>query len=134
MIHQYLKTFCAKFLHFYRKVLTAAHCVCIFYEAEKDPQRSTRNCLLNPPGDVVNQQSGENVGNLNFLEFRVNSMDRLKGQKVDVWKAYVMRTAIDNKNHVILGGQYDIGLIVPHDSCVPYYHKYNLNRLHLPPR
>ena len=60
-------------------------------------------------------------------------MDRLKGQKVEVWKAYVMSTSLDNQNHVILGGQYDIGLIVPHDDCVPYYHRYNLKRLHLPP-
>jgi len=61
-------------------------------------------------------------------------MDRLKGKKVDVLKAYVMSTSIDNNNHVIRGGKYDIGLIVPHDSYTYYYYRYNLKRLHLPPR
>ena len=107
----------------------------MFYDAEKDGARSTRNCKLNPPGNVANQQSSKNEGDLNFLEFRVGyTMDRLKGQKVDVWKAYVMSTSIDNQKHVILGDLYDIGLIVPDQSNVHYYERLKLKRLHLPPR
>ena len=75
-------------------VLTAAHCVCKFYDRQKDGDRFNQNCKRNSEHNgPANQQTDitmDNLAKLNYIEFQVGNKNHEKGINVEVRKAYVM--------------------------------------------
>ena len=115
-----------------RTVLTAAHCLCSYFD--KVPS-SHVYCKINTEQGPSNQQTGENDPARNYIFIKVGNIDRTKAKEYRVEKAYVMETDLDAKDpnpfHVILGEKYDLGIIITTDDMVM---SPNVNTMRLPPR
>ena len=114
-----------------RIVLTAAHCVCEFFDHIADDKlRANANCLYNVRSrSPTNQQTSDNDPQLNYLLLRVGDENWKKATPVEVTKAYVMATLKDSKDNVVLANGYDIGLIFPEYNDMI---KLNLDHLRIP--
>ena len=114
-----------------RIVLTAAHCVCEYFDdVADDKSRANANCLYNARSRTpTNQQTSENDPKLNYILVRVGDENWKKATPVEVTKAYVMATLKDSKDNVVLGNGYDIGLIFPEYNDMIELH---LDHLRLP--
>ena len=76
-----------------RYILTAAHCICIYHDLDDTDGKLTRYCLPNTDKrHPTNQQTGENVHQLNYLELQVGNKDLTKAIPANVLQAYVMKT------------------------------------------
>ena len=96
-----------------RYILTAAHCICIYHDLDDTDGKLTRYCLPNTDKrHPTNQQTGENVHQLNYLELLVGNKDLTKSIPANVLQAYVMKTR-GKKYNVKLKNDFDIGLIIP---------------------
>ena len=120
----------------FRKILTAAHCVCI-YRDDTDPNtqdRVKRYCLPNVPGQApVNQQSAKDPPT-NYLVVRAGGnkeKDITKMKQVHVRFAFVMQT-FQGPADTMLGNGFDIGLIVPTDEGRQIMRKLDARPLFLP--
>ena len=129
-------------LHFCRKVLTAGHCICSFYDFETDGLRSTRNCKPNPEnpgvkksGKQFNQQTpNHDKIPKNHISMKVGNKDNKKGTVVRVLEGYAMETKFDSSKppKVVLKDGFDIGLIVPRLEDIHFYRDLKLKRLNIP--
>ena len=131
------------YLYFFlRKVLTAGHCICSFYDFEKDGLRSTRNCKRNPesPGpNNIGKQFNQQTPNhdkipKNYLSLKVGNKDHTKGTVVKVSEAFAMKTKFDSPKppKVVQEDGLDIGLIIPRPESIHLYRDLKLESLTLP--
>ena len=127
---------------FCRKVLTAGHCICSFYDFESDDLRSTRNCKPNPEnpsqkkiGKQFNQQTpNHDKIPKNHISMKVGSKDDKKGTVVIVLEGYAMETKFDKSKppKVVIEDGFDIGLIVPRPEDIHFYRELKLKSLIIP--
>ena len=116
-----------------KRILTNAHCICSYFDFPNPEIKITRYCLPNKSKDKppTNQQTGKTVDELNYLEIFVGNKDHKRATRVNVHKAYVMRTSYGTGGHVTLRGDFDVGLIIPDPNSQTIR---NLQPLELPNR
>ena len=117
---------------FSRTVLTAAHCVCHYFDMTKNVV--TRFCQYNKDHqNPTNQQTAINIKELNYIIYTYGNIDYTVGTKVMVDKAIVMKTEYDSSSppHVVLNHNFDIGLLFAKTPIDPKSPK--VTPLQLPP-
>ena len=116
----------------YRIILTAAHCVCQYYDLEDQNKRLNRGCKANTD-KPTNQQTTESENKLNYLTVKVGDKNFNKGTSVAIDKAVVMKTHLTNTvpQHVELQNDFDIGLLFPQTKDVKLYKQLSLRAITL---
>ena len=116
----------------FSKVLTAAHCICQFYDDDDPNDRVNKYCTPNPkpPTKPANQQTNKDAPLLNHIVIMVGDKDYEKATTTDVQEAYVMQTDTENQN-VVLKNSFDIGIIKP-SACYPIAQTSNGKFLQVP--
>ena len=98
-------------------MITAANCVCNFYDTT---QNAARYCLPNDPGSNANQQTpDEPYRPLNYVKLRVGNRKWKDAEEKYVKEAYVMDT--ESKHNGVTGNPVirnavDIGMLITNES------------------
>lgn len=103
-------------------MLTAAHCICQFYDEEVTTDPVNKYCDPNPTAPPLtqippNQQTERNAPRLNHITIMVGDKDYEYATTIDVQDAYVMQTQQDNMNRIVLKDSFDIGIINADNDC-----------------
>ena len=109
-----------EFWYAFRRILTAAHCLCAYYDADSNYDLYTQGCVYNVPNqELTNQQTDIDRRDLNYISVGVGSknLDELKW--IDVERVYVMATERDVHGNILINNLYDIGLISLLEACGP---------------
>ena len=136
------------YFNYKRLILTAAHCICPFYDGQLDGSRSKANCLANSGNSFTNQHITDVNAPMNYLELKVGNRDLEAYHKnpitgkplypkafpVDVEKAIIGFHETDKNGRVILGNSFDIGIIIPDADDRKLYDGLLLKHLRMPSR
>ena len=117
----------------FRTILTAAHCICRYYDSHPGKLTNPIECQLNHQY-LTNQQTNEHDPRSNFLYVWLRGKQAFHGHTVEVEKAYVMATTLDPlTNRVVLGDDdMDIGIIITKRIGLFTRKRWGLEKLKLP--